>query len=78
MSDLTPYDPAAVAAAARVADPGLPAETADLLAAEAAGHLLAGASDAPDLARRLLAEHPEAGASAAAVVARAVFGGATA
>ena len=78
MSDLTPYDPAAVAATARAADPGLPVETADLLAAEAARHLLEGAGDAPELARRLLAEHPESGASAAAVVARAVFGGATA
>lgn len=78
MSDLTPYDPTAVAAAARAADPGLPVETADLMAAEAARHLQEGASDAPDLARRLLADHPEAGASAATVVARAVFGGATA
>lgn len=75
MSDLTPYDPAAVVAAARSADPGLPAETAELMAAEAAQHLRQGAADAPELARRLLADHPEAGASAASVVARAVFGG---
>ena len=61
-----------VAAAARRADPGLPEETAQLLAGEARGHLQdAGELDAPEVARRLLAEHPEAGASAAAVVARA-------
>lgn len=78
MSDLPPYDPAAVVAAARAADPGLTPETAEQLAGDAARHLQEGAADAPDLARRLLDEHPEHGASAAAVVARAVFGGATA
>ena len=66
------YDAAEVAAAARRADPGLPPETADLLAGEAGRHL-AGAGDlvAPEVARLLLASHPESGASAAAVVARA-------
>ena len=71
MPDLTPLDPDEVAAAARRADPGLPPETARLLAAGALAHLRDGATDAPDVARRLLADHPEAGASAAAVVARA-------
>ena len=71
MSDLTPLDPDAVAAAARRADPGLPPETAHLLAVAALAHLRDGAVDAPDVARRLLAAHGEAGASAAAVVARA-------
>ena len=71
MSDLTPLDPDAVASAARRADPGLPPETARLLAVGALAHLRDGAADAPDVARRLLADHGEAGASAAAVVARA-------
>jgi hypothetical protein len=61
-----------VAAAARRADPGLPPETAQTLAVEAGQHLAEGGGvDAPEVARRLLAEHPESGASAAAVVARA-------
>lgn len=66
------YDPEKVVAAARRADPGLPPETAELLAAEAGEHLAEGDDvDAPEVARRLLAEHPETGASAAAVVGRA-------
>ena len=79
MSDLTPgtgaaerYDVEQVVADARAHDPGLPAETAALLAREAGDHLRAlGTVDAPEVARRLLADHPEAGASPAAVVARA-------
>ena len=73
MSDPTPLGPDEVAAAARRADPGLPPETAFLLAVEAVAHLRDGAADAPDVARRLLAHHVEAGASAAAVVARAAL-----
>jgi hypothetical protein len=66
------YDVEQVAADARTHDPGLPPETAALLAREAGEHLSAlGDPDAPEVARRLLADHPEAGASAAAVVARA-------
>lgn len=75
MSDLTPdaepYDVDRVAAAARAADPGLPRGNARVLAEEAVDHLREGAEDAPDLARRLLAAHPEWGATAANVVARA-------
>jgi hypothetical protein len=75
VSDLTPdadpYDVAEVAAAARAADPGLPDGNARVLAEEAARYLRDGAEDAPDLARRLLAAHPEWGATAANVVARA-------
>ncbi len=66
-----PYDVARVVADARAADPGLPAETARLLAQEAEAYLRDGAADAPDLARRLLAAHPESGATAANMVARA-------
>ena len=65
------YDADWVAATARQKDPGLPEETARLLAQEAGTHLRAGAADAPDLARRLLAAHPESGATAANMVARA-------
>ena len=66
------YDAAWVAAAARQLDPGLPPETAALLAGEALGHLRAiGSPDLPELARRLLADHPEAGATPANMVARA-------
>jgi hypothetical protein len=65
------YDVARVVADARTADPGLPVETAQLLAAEAGEHLAGGAADAPELARRLFADHPESGATAANVVARA-------
>ncbi len=66
------YDAAAVAAQARAHDPGLPAETALELALYAGEHLREiGALDAPEIARRLLADHPQAGASPAAVVAKA-------
>lgn len=75
MSDLTPdadpYDVAEVVAAARAADPGLPDGNARVLAEEAVGHLQDGVADVPELARRLLAAHPEWGATAANVVARA-------
>ena len=66
------YDADWVAAAARSQDPGLPEETARELAEYAWEHLRAiHALDAPEVARRLLAEHPKAGASPAAVVAKA-------
>lgn len=75
MSDPTPpatvLDVERVVADARSADPGLPVETARVLAAEAAEHLRGGAADAPSLARLLFAAHPESGATAANVVARA-------
>jgi hypothetical protein len=65
-------DPADVAAAARRKDPGLPAETAELLAGQVPG-LLAEAADegAPGLARALLAANPDVGATACNVVATA-------
>ncbi|MEX2291280.1 MAG: hypothetical protein WD794_13270 [Mycobacteriales bacterium] len=66
------YDPGWVAATARSADPGLPEETARELAIYAGEHLHEiAALDAPEVARRLLAEHRTAGATAAAVVAKA-------
>lgn len=66
------YDADWVAATARTADPGLPEEMARELAVYAWDHLRAvGELDAPEVARRLLADHPEAGASPAAVVAKA-------
>ena len=66
------YDPDRVAAAARAKDPGLPEETARELAVYAWDHLRAmGELDAPELARRLLADHQAAGATPANVVARA-------
>ncbi len=66
------YDAAWVANAARQLDPGLLPETAGLLAGEALAHLRAiGSLDLPELARRLLAEHPETGATPANMVARA-------
>jgi hypothetical protein len=67
-----PYDAAWVAAQARASDPGLPEETARELALYAGEHLRAiGELDAPEVARRLLVDHPQAGASPAAVVAKA-------
>jgi len=67
------FDAAAVAAAARRRDPGLPAETAALLAGQA-GELLGGEElDAPALARGLLAANSDVGASAANVVAAAAI-----
>lgn len=66
------YDADWVAATARTADPGLPEETARELAVYAGEHLRAlGELDAPEVARRLMADHRQAGATAAAVVAKA-------
>ena len=66
------YDADWVAATARSQDPGLPEETARELAEYAWEHLRTiHQLDAPEVARRLLAEHPQAGASPAAVVAKA-------
>jgi hypothetical protein len=66
------YDAESVAAAARSADPGLPEETARELAVYAWEHLRAvGELDAPEVARRLMADHQAAGATPAAVVAKA-------
>lgn len=66
------YDAAWVAAQARASDPGLPEETARELALYAGEHLRAlGELDAPEVARRLLADHPQAGATPANVVAKA-------
>jgi hypothetical protein len=64
------YDADWVAAAARTADPGLPEETARLLARQAWDHLQeSGELDAPELARRLLVDNRPQGATAANVVA---------
>lgn len=66
------YDAEWVANSARTADPGLPEETARELAVYAWDHLrVIGKLDAPELARRLLADHKVAGATAANVVAKA-------
>jgi hypothetical protein len=66
------YDASWVAATARSKDPGLPEHTASELAEYAWEHLRSlGRLDAPEVARRLMADHPEAGATPAAVVARA-------
>ena len=66
------YDPDWVSNTARTADPGLPEETARELAVHAWEHLRAiHELDAPEIARRLLADHKAAGATAANVVARA-------
>lgn len=66
------YDADWVAATARTADPGLPEETARELAVYAWEHLREiGELDAPQVARRLMADHPDAGATPAAVVAKA-------
>lgn len=62
---------AAIAAQARQADPGLPAEAAELLAAAAQLHQ--DVEDAPELARVLLGAFPSAGATAANVVAVAAL-----
>ena len=64
------YDADWVASSARQSDPGLPAETAQLLAQDAWKHLReAGPSDPAEIARRLMADHRAAGATAANVVA---------
>jgi hypothetical protein len=66
------YDAEVVAALARGQDPGLPEELARELAVLAGEHLGGmERSDAPELARRLLADVPRVGATPAAVVARA-------
>jgi hypothetical protein len=65
-------DPAAIAAAARRKDPGLPVETAELLANQLPQLLSEAADDgAPGLARALLAANPDVGATACNVVATA-------
>ena len=65
------YNPDRVAAAARTADPGLPEDDAARLAREAWQHLReVGADDAPEIARRLMADS-QTGATAANVVAKA-------
>jgi hypothetical protein len=66
------YDADWVANTARTADPGLPEELARELAVYAWDHLRAiHELDAPEVARRLLADHHAAGATAANVVAKA-------
>ncbi len=66
------YDADWVAASARQQDPGLPTETALLLAQESLGHLrVMRELDAPELARRLMADHDTTGATAANMVATA-------
>jgi hypothetical protein len=66
------YDADWVASTARTADPGLPEEMARELAVYAWEHLRAlHELDAPEVARRLMADHPTAGATAANVVAKA-------
>ncbi len=66
------YDSDWVAAAARQQDPGLLTETALLLAQESSDHLrVMRELDAPELARRLLADHDATGATAANMVATA-------
>lgn len=66
------YDADWVAAMARSADPGLPEETARELSVYAWEHLREVKElDAPEIARRLLADHRDAGATAANVVAKA-------
>lgn len=67
-----PYDPDWVASAAQTADPGLPPDEAARLAREAWQHLReAGAEDAPEIARRLMAGPNATGATPANVVAKA-------
>lgn len=64
----------AVTAAARRADPGLPAETAQLLAADAGRALQRDpTADGPAVARALLVDHPQAGATACNMVATAAL-----
>lgn len=66
------YDADWVAATARSKDPGLPEHVARELAVYAWEHLRdIGELDAPEVARRLMADVPDAGATPAAVVARA-------
>ena len=66
------YDTDWVAQTARTADPSLDEATARDLAGDAWQHLRQVKEfDAPEIARRLLADHPDAGASAANFVAKA-------
>lgn len=66
------FDPDWVASAARQQDPGLPPETADLLAGQAWARLHEiGELDAPALARSLLAANPGVGATPCNAVATA-------
>ncbi len=66
------YDADRVAASARSKDPGLPEEMARELAVYAWDHLRAiGELDAPEVARRLMADGVANGATPANVVARA-------
>lgn len=66
------YDADWVASAARAHDPGLPEQMARELAVYAWEHLRElHELDAPEVARRLMADHPQAGATPAAVVAKA-------
>jgi len=63
-----------IARLARLRDPGLPAEVAVGLGALASSYLRRNpAADAPEIARWLLREHPETGATPAAVVAAATL-----
>ena len=65
------YDPDRVAASARAADPGLPEDDAARLARQAWQHLReAGCGDAPEIARRLMADS-QTGATHANVIAKA-------
>jgi hypothetical protein len=67
-----PFDAAEVAGAARQQDPGLPPETASLLAGQAWAELTRlGELDAPALARALMAGNPGVGATPCNVVAAA-------
>ena len=66
------YDADWVAASACSHDPGLDRELARRLAVEAWQHLgEIQELDAPEVARRLFADHPDAGATPATVVAKA-------
>lgn len=66
------YDADWVAQSARTADPSLSESTARTLAVDAWDHLREVKElDAPEIARRLLADHRDAGASAANFVAKA-------
>lgn len=66
------YDADWVAQTARTADPSLDEATARELATDAWRHLReVREPDAPEIARRLLADHRDAGASAANFVAKA-------
>jgi hypothetical protein len=65
----TPGDAERIAAAACQQDPGLPPETAALLAKAALPLLEEVGADAPEIARRLMAANPDVGATPANAVA---------